>query len=148
MRSDPAIYRRQALYDQVWTEPIREVAKRYRISDVALAKICRKLDVPRPGRGHWAHKAVGQREERPPLPPLREGAPAEYRPRSGLDSSVDLGVGEEAARLLARDRDPSMAIQVPDDITAPHPLIRKYRRVLRRASKKQDCPLTAQPWPF
>jgi hypothetical protein len=45
MSFDPPAYRRQDLYDQVWTEPIHEVAKRYGISDVALAKICKKLDI-------------------------------------------------------------------------------------------------------
>jgi len=33
MPSDPPTYRRQDLNEQVWTEPVREVAKRYGISD-------------------------------------------------------------------------------------------------------------------
>jgi hypothetical protein len=36
MPSSPTVYRRQDLYDQVWTEPLRDVARRYGISDVAL----------------------------------------------------------------------------------------------------------------
>jgi len=36
MRSDPPIYRRQDLYDQVWAEPIREVGMRE--SSIALAR--------------------------------------------------------------------------------------------------------------
>jgi hypothetical protein len=124
MPSDPPIYRRQDLYDQVWTEPLRDVARRYGISDVALGKICKKLDVPRPPRGHWAKKAVGKHGKQPPLPPLREGVPAEYRPRPGLDPWVDLGVGEEAAQLLARERTRSMVTRVANTITAPRPMIR------------------------
>lgn len=136
MPSDPPVYRRQDLYDQVWSSPIREVAKHYGLSDVALAKICAKLDVPRPPRGHWAKKAVGKDAPRPPLPPLREGVPDEYQPRPGFDSSSDTGIGGEASGLLARERDPAMAITVPDEIVTPHPLITKYRGALRKASKK------------
>jgi hypothetical protein len=48
------------------------LAKKYGISDVGLAKICRKLAIPLPGRGHWAKKEAGQKIEPLPLPPLKE----------------------------------------------------------------------------
>lgn len=44
-RCDTITYRRAELYEQVWAEPVRVVAKRYGVSDVALGTICRK-----PGR--------------------------------------------------------------------------------------------------
>lgn len=39
---------RETLYAEVWTEPVLVVAKRYGVSNVALAKACRKLSVPLP----------------------------------------------------------------------------------------------------
>ena len=42
-------YNRERLYEEVWSEPVIVVAKRYGLSDVGLAKICKKLDIPRPG---------------------------------------------------------------------------------------------------
>ncbi len=30
-----------------WAEPIQHVAKRYKLSDVGLAKVCRQLEIPR-----------------------------------------------------------------------------------------------------
>lgn len=39
-----------------------------------LAKMCRRLCVPRPGRGYRAKIAAGYEQERPPLPPLAAGA--------------------------------------------------------------------------
>jgi len=49
------------------------VAKRYGVSDVAIAKACALLDIPKPPRGYWAKKAAGQKLPiRPPLP-NREG---------------------------------------------------------------------------
>ena len=44
------------------------VAKRYGISDVALRKQCRKLDIPLPKRSYGAKAQAGHRVEVPPLP--------------------------------------------------------------------------------
>ena len=49
---------REELYRQVWEIPMSRLAKEYGLSDTGLAKICRRLDVPYPPRGHWAKKAV------------------------------------------------------------------------------------------
>lgn len=67
-------YNRAKLYQEVWSEPTRSIAKRYEISDVALAKMCRKLNIPLPGRGYWAKVAAGQKPLRQPLPKLARGA--------------------------------------------------------------------------
>jgi hypothetical protein len=42
---------REDLYELVWSKPKTEVARDFGLSDVALAKRCRKLGVPVPGRG-------------------------------------------------------------------------------------------------
>lgn len=65
-------YDREKIYEEIWSEPIQRVAKRYDISDVGLAKVCKRLNIPRPGRGYWAIKAAGKPiPKRPPL--SREG---------------------------------------------------------------------------
>ena len=48
------IYEREKLYQEIWKEPVLVVAKRYGVSNVALAKACRALAVPLPPRGYWA----------------------------------------------------------------------------------------------
>jgi hypothetical protein len=66
-----ARYDREKIYEEIWSEPIQHVAKRYNLSDVGLAKVCRKLNIPRPWRGYWAIKAAGKRlPSRPSLPTL------------------------------------------------------------------------------
>ena len=45
---------REELYEAVWSEPIHQLSKALGISDVGLAKVCKKLNVPVPGRGYWA----------------------------------------------------------------------------------------------
>ena len=64
-------YNRVQIYEEIWAEPIQHVARRYNISDVGLAKVCKKLNIPRPGLGYWAKKAAGKPiPKRPPLPEL------------------------------------------------------------------------------
>jgi hypothetical protein len=71
-----ARYDREELYRSVWTAPMRELAKQHGISDVALAKTCRKLVIPVPGRGYWAKKAANRRvDPPPPLPTVQIGPP-------------------------------------------------------------------------
>lgn len=61
---------REQLYALVWETPMRQLAPTLGFSDVGLAKACRKMKVPLPGRGHWAKKAVGKAVRRVPLRPL------------------------------------------------------------------------------
>jgi hypothetical protein len=58
---------RKDLYNLVWSEPMIHVAKRYRISNVGMAKICRKHNIPRPPRGYWAKKEFGMAPAKTPL---------------------------------------------------------------------------------
>lgn len=67
-----ASYDREKLYNEVWLEPTQKVAGRYGISDVALTKVCRQLQIPKPPRGYWAKKAADQPvPRRPKLSPLK-----------------------------------------------------------------------------
>ena len=61
---------RDELYDQVWTTPVRQLAARFAISDVGLAKICKKHRIPKPPRGYWVRLQHGATVRRAPLPSL------------------------------------------------------------------------------
>ncbi len=68
-------FERGSLYQQVWKTPISGLAKEFGLSDVGLAKICRRLNVPRPPLGYWAKLQFGKQPKIPPLPHLRPGEP-------------------------------------------------------------------------
>lgn len=59
--------KRSDLYEEVWRDPMTTVAARYGVSDVGLAKICRKNDIPLPPRGYWAKHAAGRPPPRVPI---------------------------------------------------------------------------------
>jgi len=73
------VFNRNKLYAEVWLEPVRTVAKRYEVSDVALAKTCRKLNVPLPPRGYWARSPARREAGRRALPKLKPGEPEEIK---------------------------------------------------------------------
>ena len=57
------------MYEKVWSISMVKLSKEYGLSDVGLAKICKKYNIPRPPRGYWARKAAGYNVKRLPLPP-------------------------------------------------------------------------------
>lgn len=59
---------REQLFRQIWAEPIGAVAGRYGMTGNGLAKICDRLNIPRPSRSHWTRNPL-QRESPPDLPP-------------------------------------------------------------------------------
>ena len=66
------VYHRETLYQEVWTMPVTEVAKRYKVSDVAIHKVCKSLDIPTPPQGYWAKLRAGKPVKKLPLPPGKE----------------------------------------------------------------------------
>jgi len=67
---------RGELYERIWSTPATKLAKEFGISDVALGKICKKLDIPKPYPGYWQQLAVGRRVHKEKLRPIRQGVPA------------------------------------------------------------------------
>lgn len=68
-------FEREELYKLVWTAPVSEVARKLGVSDVGLAKLCRRATIPLPGRGYWARVESGQQISTEPLPPAPAGLP-------------------------------------------------------------------------
>ena len=68
---------RQSLYELVWSKPMTALAKEFGITDVALAKRCRAVDVAIPYRGYWARKEAGQNPPKLPLPKYRRSEPVD-----------------------------------------------------------------------
>ena len=63
---------RDELFALVWKKPTRDVAQELGVSDVAIGKLCTRLQVPKPPRGYWARALSGQTPRRPPLPAFRD----------------------------------------------------------------------------
>ena len=60
---------RTELYEKVWATPMLQLAQEFGISDVGLAKLCRRHNIPLPGLGYWRKRETGHDPGRVPLPP-------------------------------------------------------------------------------
>jgi hypothetical protein len=81
---NPLTLSREHLYVLICSRPMTELARDFGLSDVALAKRCRKLGVPVPGRGYWARIAAGQTPRQPPLRKLADDVMDYTAPRTPL----------------------------------------------------------------
>lgn len=59
---------RDELYERVWSKPMSVLAREYGVTGNALAKICSRMHVPYPSRGHWVKVLAGTAPARPALP--------------------------------------------------------------------------------
>ena len=78
MNNEHITLTRDEFYKLVWTKPRIQLPKRLGISDVALAKRCRKLKIPMPGLGDWAKIQAGYPVRQPPLPPMVDARPLRF----------------------------------------------------------------------
>ncbi|MFB3904930.1 MAG: hypothetical protein ACE15E_15875 [Acidobacteriota bacterium] len=124
-------YDREKLYQEVWTEPMFQLAKKYGLSDVGLAKICRKLEIPRPDRGYWAKLQAGKRvEERPELPPLPGVETLTVERQVKDEDPLDEETEKQVHVLLAAEKEPINQIRVNKRLSSPHPLIERAEGIL------------------
>ena len=95
----PITLSREDLYELAWSKPISELAKDFCISDVGLAKRCKRLGIPIPGRGYWARVDAGQTPYRPKLP-KRE---AQWHDDSALTVAPSVGAYRGARDPIVED---------------------------------------------
>lgn len=129
---------RERLHKLVWETPGTRLAASFRISDVALAKACRRLDVPRPPPGWWAKKAAGHKVKVAPLP----------KPGPATPDRIRITPTAETAQVL-REKITSEAerhgtIAVPERLTRPHPLIAGWLR--DRRERQRQARRESEPW--
>jgi hypothetical protein len=80
------------------------LSEEFGVSDVAIAKRCRRLNVPRPPRGYWAKIAAGRTPRKSALPPTPEEtleqALQQLRPKTLRMPASDVDLRTLAAELL------------------------------------------------
>lgn len=94
-------FTRQELYNLVWSEPMRDLAKKYEISDRGLAKACERTNVPVPERGYWNKIQAGKKVTKRDLP------------ARGLGMSDQVAIGGNAWRSHYISHDDALALIIP-----------------------------------
>lgn len=128
---------RQALYEQVWAQPMTKVAKEYGISNVALAKICKKLNVPCPWRGYWRRKETGKSVKPLPLPPNSDPTKQVATIHRMIRPEAVVQMSEDALQRISTEQPAEQKIEVPNRLTSPHHLLKVHLEEWR-SSKVDD----------
>jgi hypothetical protein len=119
---------REQLYERVWSQPMIKVAADLGLSDVAVKKMCRRMQVPAPPRGYWARIAAGQKLRKPALAKIADIAPVR------IDPVLNAQRREKADRL-ATAQALMTPIELPENlsITQLHPQARAVHGALKKA---------------
>jgi hypothetical protein len=136
----PEAYHRDKLYEEVWAEPVRTVAVRYGVSDVALAKACRRLKVPLPGVGYWAKRKAGKAPARPPLPKLSPEEHAHLEWTSCYRAQQRAQQGSPMVSPEQNTGGKKLEVEVEERLVHPHPLVAEARALLRQPGRRVRFP--------
>lgn len=121
---------RRQLYDRVWQEPMIHLARAFGLSDVGLAKICRKHEIPRPPRGYWAKKEFGQSPPQIPLPtPTNDSAIEMLEPSVRAAQSPPLP--DEVKQTLKKEIEAEPRIEVAESLRGAHELVSRANQEMQ-----------------
>lgn len=115
----------EELFEKVWETPMVKLAHDIGVSDVAVAKACRKASIPLPGRGHWA-KSEKQRQ-RKPKPPAAEG---QVRFQVLDRDTLPAKTGTDSNSIVRR------TIEAPSELTEPHALVSQWLKSAKTSKLK------------
>lgn len=128
---------REQLYDEVWSQPMMRLAKSYGLSDVGLAKLCKRFDIPRPPRGHWAKLQAGQSPRRIPLP-AREGTSEIVLHPAEEDQLKESGLADELQELTQKETQHEAQIVVSSNLRGMHTLVGLAREEFEPAKRNES----------
>ena len=129
MRKQRIALTREALYREVWSEPIVHVASRLGLSGRGLGKLCARHEIPVPPRGWWAKKQHGHRVRQIPLPDISAKEQIVFEPRETVEKPED-------PPEIAREKTAEWRIEVPEDLAIAHPLVKRATAAIRKASRE------------
>lgn len=138
---------REALYNEVWGEPMVTVAQRYGMSDNGLRKHCKKLGIPLPTSGYWAKLKAGKNVAKTPLPEVH-GILKRHVHSYVIKLKTDLKnlnddelVNDKELNLLSEDtikyiQDKCSKIKVKNQLRNPNQLIVDHREEIIYRKKR------------
>lgn len=130
MHYETFIHDRVKLYNEVWEEPVTAVAKRRGVSDVAIHKLCKRLEIPMPPPGYWAKARAGKSVgAKPPLPKISDTHKLLGRKRVAdpRDKEIQTALAKAPNRMYSDERvkDSCSNVKVKQNLTNPHPLVQE-----------------------
>lgn len=111
--------------------PMTKVSKKYGLSDVGMAKVCQRNNIPRPPRGYWIKLENGKKVKQIPLPPMEDTEPIVFHTLFDDIGKEDPTLPDQVQRLIDLELQPDRKIVVPDRMISPHPVTQEIREKLQ-----------------
>lgn len=136
--------KRIRLYEMVWGKPMTRLASEFGLSDVGLAKICRKHGIPLPERGYWARVEAGYKVPKKVLTRKDYDPDIEIMDRDPITEAV-LKQKKEKKEKQAEAVANIGTLRVPTKLTSPHRLtsmtfefFEDIKKKIERESRMKD----------
>jgi hypothetical protein len=129
-------FTRKELYDLVWCEPMIRLARRYGLSDVGLAKVCREYDIPRPPRGYWAKKRVGRTSRQTRLPRPDDNQQIELQ-RLDECQIASRTIEKRLTEKMFDEERSALRMEVAESLRGCHALVSQANQELQAANTNQ-----------
>ena len=141
---------REALYNEVWSEPMTTVSKRYGMSDNGLRKHCKTFGIPLPPLGYWARIKAGQKVPRTDLPKVTGEVRNHIRNyfikfKTDIEKLTEAElVSDEEFSLLTEEtkkliKDICSQLQVKSQLRSPNHLIMEHQEEIIRRKKRDKA---------
>lgn len=131
MKTNTVEVTRENLYAEVWSMPMTKVSKKYNLSDVGMAKVCRRNNIPCPPRGYWAKLENDKKVKQTPLPPMENAAPIIFHMMFDNIGQEDPTLPDQVRQLIDREEKSAEKIVVPDSMISPHPITQEISEKLQ-----------------
>ncbi len=135
----PTSITRTELYARVWITPMRHLAKEFGFSDVGLAKLCKRHDIPTPPLGYWSKVKHGKRVSRPELPVRSADADVIDLSHESRQETAEIPFSatffDSEIGQLAEKELHSPPIVVANTLRLPHEVVIRTQAALRAAAK-------------
>jgi len=128
-------FTREQFYQLIWSKPATKLATELGISDVAITKLCRRFNIPKPGVGYWRILESGHRETIPTLPPAGNNISNEIviYPVEKRAPRLPPQLPKEILDLIECEKLPATRIVAPGDINHAHSVIRQAQKLFKQA---------------
>jgi len=135
--SDVVKMTREELYQHVWTTPMQLLSEALGLSDIGLAKTCRQMEVPKPGRGYWARLDAGQCVEKIQLPPPSAAAVRKwtFNVAANRQRRADWAATNLSAPIKGNSLPP---LSLPGEQEPLHEVAERHRLALNKATSDEN----------
>lgn len=128
-------FKREELYELVWSKPMSKLARELSVSDRAIAKACERVEIPTPGLGYWAKLQHGKMVKRSLLPPPIPRTPGFVQISPGVSQSHLREFAPEVQEKIAHEFSAESRIIVPKKLSKRHPIVRAWLELDRQRSE-------------